>query len=69
MLHRVLRTLERSRSPGVRMLRMGEDEKLEYYYSTLLGPDWRQQLQQDWDKAVADVNEGLVTGEVRMFEC
>ncbi|GIL84456.1 hypothetical protein Vretimale_19014 [Volvox reticuliferus] len=64
VLHRVLKTLDRSRSLEMRMSRMAPEAAVEHYYRTLLGPNWREQFQEDWEKAVKDVNEGLVTDEI-----
>ncbi|EFJ39523.1 hypothetical protein VOLCADRAFT_108604 [Volvox carteri f. nagariensis] len=64
VLHRVLKTLDHSRSLDVRMRRLPPEEAVELYYRTLLGPNWREQFQEDWDKAVKDVDDGLVTDEV-----
>lgn len=62
MLHRVLKTLDRSRQLEYRLARMGPEEAREAYYEAVLGKDWKQQLQADWDKALEDVDAGLVTG-------
>ncbi|GLI66120.1 hypothetical protein VaNZ11_009847, partial [Volvox africanus] len=64
VLHRVLKTLDRSRSLEMQMSRMAPEAAVEHYYRTLLGPNWREQFQEDWEKAVKDVNEGLVTDEI-----
>lgn len=64
VLHRTLKTLERSRGMEAKMSKMSPDQATDYYYSRLLGKDWKDQLQADWDKAVQDVNDGLVTDEI-----
>ncbi|KAG2438744.1 hypothetical protein HXX76_005289 [Chlamydomonas incerta] len=64
VLHRVLKTLDRSRQLEYRLARMGPEEAREAYYESVLGKDWQQQLQADWDKALEDVQEGLVTDEI-----
>ncbi len=62
VLHRALRTLGSSRGLQARLQRLDTEEAVDYYYRTLLGPDWRAQMQEDYDRALKDVNEGLVTG-------
>lgn len=62
VLHRVLRTLGSSRGLHARLQRLDTEEAVDYYYRTLLGPDWRAQMQEDYAKALKDVDEGLVTG-------
>lgn len=62
VLHRVLKTLESSRSLDVRMSRLPPNQAAELYYRTLLGPDWKDQFVEDWNKGVQDVNDGFVSG-------
>ncbi|KAG2496657.1 hypothetical protein HYH03_005477 [Edaphochlamys debaryana] len=64
VLHRVLRTIDRSRGLEMRMSRLSPAAAKELYYKEVLGSDWKEQLQADMDKAVQDVNEGLVTDEI-----
>ncbi|GLC46284.1 hypothetical protein PLESTB_000994800 [Pleodorina starrii] len=64
VLHRVLQTLDRSRSLEVQLSRMTPEKAVEHYYRTVLGPDWREQFAEDMRKAVQDVNDGLVTDEI-----
>ncbi|KXZ51280.1 hypothetical protein GPECTOR_13g767 [Gonium pectorale] len=64
VLHRVLKTLDESRSLGARVARLSPEEAQEEYVRSLLGADWQSQLQADLDKACADVNDGLVTDEI-----
>ncbi|KAG2453390.1 hypothetical protein HYH02_001614 [Chlamydomonas schloesseri] len=64
VLHRVLKTLDRSRQLEYRLARMAPEEAREAYYEAVLGKDWKAQLQADWDKALEDVDGGLVTDEI-----
>ena len=64
MLSRASRTIEAARDPRVRMLRKPPAERLDYYYSRLLGKDWERQLEEDLVAAVKDVDDGLVTDDI-----
>ncbi|GAX83008.1 hypothetical protein CEUSTIGMA_g10435.t1 [Chlamydomonas eustigma] len=63
--NRALQTLERSRLPAIRMAKMSPAEQVDYYHTQLLGPDWREQMEQDFLEAVQEVEEGLNTDDYK----
>lgn len=63
VLHKALRTIEDSRSPSNRLANLPPAKRMDYYYSKLLGKDWREQMEEDMAQAMKDVDEGLITGE------
>jgi len=65
VVHRALRTIEASRLPAVRLARMKPADQIEWYYSRLLGKDWKQQIEGDLLDAIKEVNDGYVTDDYR----
>jgi hypothetical protein len=43
---RALRTIDRSEDLGLRMMKQPAHKQIDYYYSNLLGDDWKEQIEQ-----------------------
>jgi hypothetical protein len=43
---RALRTIDRSEDLGLRMMKQPAHKQIDYYYSNLLGEDWKEQIEQ-----------------------
>jgi hypothetical protein len=43
---RALRTVDRSQDLGLRMMKQPAHKQIDYYYSNLLGEDWKEQIEQ-----------------------
>ncbi|GBF91759.1 hypothetical protein Rsub_04063 [Raphidocelis subcapitata] len=59
VVSRAMRTIEASRDPRIRMLRQPSHKQIDYYYTQLLGKNWREHID-----AVREVDEGLVTDDI-----
>ena len=46
IVRRAMATLDVSRDPRIRMLRQPPNKQIDYYYTQLLGKDWRKQFKQ-----------------------
>ncbi|KAI8471005.1 MAG: hypothetical protein J3K34DRAFT_385002 [Monoraphidium minutum] len=64
IVSRAVHTIDAARDPRIRMLRQPEHKQMDYYYSRLLGKNWRQQLDQDLLEAVREVDAGYITDDV-----
>lgn len=61
---RALRTIDRSEDLGLRMMKQPAHKQIDYYYSNLLGEDWKEQIEQDFVAALAEVDGGYITDEM-----